>query len=132
MHYKQFLLESREKQVASFAKFVKDYLGLDSLPEIVVINNPQFSIDHKTFGCFDLQNDIIKIQVANRHPLDIFRTDRFLLTYVNNAQVLLLEGLSPKVSRILETLLTQIFLAPLISLGIQWSLSLTTLDPPKE
>jgi Zn-dependent peptidase ImmA (M78 family) len=74
MHYKQFLLESREKQVTSFAKFVKDYLGLDSLPEIVVINNPQFSIDHKTFGCFDLQNDIIKIQVANRHPLDIFRT----------------------------------------------------------
>jgi Zn-dependent peptidase ImmA (M78 family) len=74
MHYKQFLRESREKQVQSFTNFVKDYLGLDSLPEIVVINDPQFSVDNKTFGCFDLQNDIIKIQIANRHPLDFFRT----------------------------------------------------------
>lgn len=74
MNYKQFLLESKEKQVQSFTEFVKDYLGLDSLPEIVVINDPQFSIDNRTFGCFDLQNDVIKIQVANRHPLDVFRT----------------------------------------------------------
>lgn len=74
MHYKQFLLESKEKQIMSFANFVKDYLDLDSLPEIVVINDPQFSIDNKTFGCFDLQNDIIKIQIANRHPLDVMRT----------------------------------------------------------
>jgi Zn-dependent peptidase ImmA (M78 family) len=74
MFYKQFLVESREKQVQSFTEFVKDYLGLDSLPKIVVINDPQFSIDNKTFGCFDLMNDIIKIQIANRHPLDVFRT----------------------------------------------------------
>lgn len=74
MQYKQFLLESREKQIRSFTKFVQDYLDLDSLPEIIVINDPQFSIDNKTFGSFDLQNDVIKIQTANRHPLDIFRT----------------------------------------------------------
>ena len=58
----------------SFAKFVKDYLGLEDLPEIVVINDPRFSIENKTFGCFDLMNDIIKIQIANRHPLDVMRT----------------------------------------------------------
>jgi Zn-dependent peptidase ImmA (M78 family) len=74
MYYKQFLKETKEKQIMSFVKFVKDYLDLDSLPEIVVINDPQFSINNKTFGCFDLENDIIKIQVANRHPLDVFRT----------------------------------------------------------
>ena len=74
MLYKQFLVESKEKQIMSFAKFVKDYLDLDSLPEIVVINDPQFSINNKTFGCFDLENDIIKIQIANRHPLDVMRT----------------------------------------------------------
>ena len=74
MLYKQFLVESRQKQIQSFANFTKDYLGLDSLPKIVVINDPQFSIEHKTFGCFDLSNDIIKIQIANRHPLDVMRT----------------------------------------------------------
>jgi hypothetical protein len=74
MLYKQFLLESKEKQVQSFTNFVKDYLELEDLPEIVVINDPKFSIENKTFGCFDLMNDIIKIQVANRHPLDILRT----------------------------------------------------------
>jgi transcription initiation factor IIF auxiliary subunit len=74
MLYKQFLVESREKQIQSFTSFVKDYLGLDDLPEIVVINDPKFSIENKTFGCFDLMNDIIKIQVANRHPLDFCRT----------------------------------------------------------
>jgi hypothetical protein len=74
MLYKQFLVESREKQIQSFTSFVKDYLELEDLPEIVVINDPKFSIENKTFGCFDLMNDIIKIQIANRHPLDIMRT----------------------------------------------------------
>lgn len=74
MLYKQFLVESRQKQIQSFANFTKDYLGLDSLPKIVVINDPRFSIENKTFGCFDSSNDIIKIQIANRHPLDVMRT----------------------------------------------------------
>lgn len=74
MLYKQFLVESRQKQIQSFAEFVRNYLGLDDLPKIVVINDPQFSIENKTFGCFDLVNDVIKIQIANRHPLDVFRT----------------------------------------------------------
>ncbi|QGT54578.1 hypothetical protein b3_0338 [Synechococcus phage B3] len=74
MNYKQFLRESTEKQIKSFTEFVKDYLELDSLPKIVVINDPKFSIENKTFGCFDLMNDVIKIQISNRHPLDVFRT----------------------------------------------------------
>jgi Zn-dependent peptidase ImmA (M78 family) len=74
MNYKQFLRESKEKQIKSFTEFVKDYLELDSLPKIVVINDPKFSIENKTFGCFDLMNDVIKVQIANRHSLDVFRT----------------------------------------------------------
>jgi Zn-dependent peptidase ImmA (M78 family) len=74
MNYKEFLRESTEKQIKSFTEFVKDYLELDSLPKIVVINDPKFSIENKTFGCFDLMNDVIKIQISNRHPLDVFRT----------------------------------------------------------
>ena len=39
-----------------------------------VIDDPKFSIDNKTFGCFNLGTDEIKIQTAQRHPLDIYRT----------------------------------------------------------
>ena len=74
MNYKQFLLEAKTIQVKDFVNFVQNYLGLDSLPEIVVITDPQFSIDNKTFGSFDLVNDVIKVQTANRHPLDVCRT----------------------------------------------------------
>jgi Zn-dependent peptidase ImmA (M78 family) len=74
MKYKKFLLESRSKQLQSFTDFVKDYLDLDDLPKIIVINDPNYSIMNKTFGSFDLENDVIKIQIANRHPLDVFRT----------------------------------------------------------
>jgi hypothetical protein len=75
MQYKQFLLESKEKQIMSFCKFCKGTILVWILcRKLFVINDPQFSIDNKTFGCFDLQNDIIKIQTANRHPLDVMRT----------------------------------------------------------
>lgn len=74
MNYKQFLVEAKTKQINNFVNFTKDYLGLDDLPKIIVITDPQFSIDNKTFGCFDLMNDVIKVQTANRHPLDVYRT----------------------------------------------------------
>lgn len=74
MRFKEFLTEARKLQINDFANFVKDELGLPDLPTITVIDDPQFSIDNKTFGCFNLNNDEIKIQIAQRHPLDIYRT----------------------------------------------------------
>ena len=74
MRFKEFLTESKKVQVKDFMNFVKDELGLSSLPKVIVIDDPQFSIDNKTFGCFNLSTDEIKIQTAQRHPLDVYRT----------------------------------------------------------
>lgn len=74
MKFKEFLTEGRKLQINDFANFVKGQLNLHDLPTITIIDDPRFSIDNKTFGCFNLNNDEIKIQVAQRHPLDIYRT----------------------------------------------------------
>lgn len=74
MKYKNFLTESKKSRVQDFLKFATNYLELNDTPEIVVIDDPEFSATHKTFGCYDLGKDVIKVQVAQRHPMDIYRT----------------------------------------------------------
>jgi Zn-dependent peptidase ImmA (M78 family) len=74
MNLKQFLTESKKSQVNDFLKFAKEYLNLSSTPKIIVIDDPKFSADNKTFGCYELDNDVIRIQVAQRHPMDVYRT----------------------------------------------------------
>lgn len=72
--YKQFLCESRKVSIKNFIEFAQEELNLSDLPKIVIIDNPKFSIENKTFGCFSLVDDTITIQIAQRHPLDIYRT----------------------------------------------------------
>lgn len=86
MRFKEFLAESKKVQVKDFMHFVKDELGLSSLPKVIVIDDPQFSIDNKTFGCFNLGNDEIKVQVAQRHPLDVYRTLAHELVHYHQKQ----------------------------------------------
>ena len=86
MRFKEFLTESKKVQVKDFMNFVKDELGLSSLPKVVVIDDPKFSIDNKTFGCFNLGTDEIKIQTAQRHPLDVYRTLAHELVHYHQKQ----------------------------------------------
>lgn len=74
MNLKQFLIESKKTQVNDFLKFAKEYLKLSSTPKIIVIDDPKFSAISKTFGCYELDSDTIKVQVAQRHPMDVYRT----------------------------------------------------------
>lgn len=86
MRFREFLTESKKVQVKDFMNFVKDELGLSSLPKVIVIDDPKFSIDNKTFGCFNLGTDEIKIQTAQRHPLDIYRTLAHELVHYHQKQ----------------------------------------------
>jgi Zn-dependent peptidase ImmA (M78 family) len=86
MRFKEFLTESKKVQVKDFVNFVKDELGLSSLPKVIVIDDPKFSIDNKTFGCFNLGTDEIKIQTAQRHPLDVYRTLAHELVHYHQKQ----------------------------------------------
>lgn len=72
--FSQFLIESKKSQIQDFIEFACGHLELDSKPNIVIIDNPEFSVKNRTFGCYNLNDDTIKIQTAQRHPMDIFRT----------------------------------------------------------
>lgn len=72
--FNEFLTESKKSRINDFIKFACNHLELDNTPNIMIIDNPDFSSANKTFGSYDLNNDIIKVQIAKRHPMDIYRT----------------------------------------------------------
>jgi hypothetical protein len=74
MNLKQFITESKKSQIHDFLSFAKEYLEITDTPKIQFINDPKFSSELKTFGLYELDNDIIKIQIAKRHLMDICRT----------------------------------------------------------
>lgn len=74
MNFQQFLIESKKSQINDFISFVKEYLKLSDTPEIMIIDDPEFSTTNKTFGAYDLGTNIIKVQTAQRHLMDICRT----------------------------------------------------------
>lgn len=74
MNLKQFIIESKKSQINDFISFVKEYLKLSDTPEIMIIDDPEFSTTNKTFGAYDLGTNVIKVQTAQRHLMDICRT----------------------------------------------------------
>lgn len=70
----QFLYESKQSQINDFVNFASQFLNLSELPKIIIISDKNFSIQNRTFGCYDMGSDVIKVQTAERHPMDIFRT----------------------------------------------------------
>jgi Zn-dependent peptidase ImmA (M78 family) len=72
--YTEFLIESKRSQVKDFLRFACDHLELEETPNVIIIDNPEFSAKNKTFGMYNLSDDTIKVQIAERHPMDIYRT----------------------------------------------------------
>lgn len=72
--FSQFLIESKQSKINDFLQFASDHLGLDDMPRVIIIDSPEFSISNRTFGCYDMNSDTIKVQTAKRHLMDIFRT----------------------------------------------------------
>lgn len=74
MNLKQFLFESTKSHIHNFIDFAKEYLKLTDTPTIQIIDNPEFSTKHKTFGSYEMDSNVISVQIAKRHPLDVCRT----------------------------------------------------------
>ena len=72
--YKSFKSESKKRNIQKFIDFLQQELQLTELPGIKIVDDPEFSKQMKTFGCFNLENDTITIQIHQRHPLDVYRT----------------------------------------------------------
>ena len=72
--YNSFKSESKKRNIQKFIDFLQQELQLTELPGIKIVDDPEFSKQMKTFGCFNLENDTITIQIHQRHPLDVYRT----------------------------------------------------------
>jgi Zn-dependent peptidase ImmA (M78 family) len=70
----EFLNESKKSNIKQFLKFACNHLELEETPNVIIIDDPGFSTKNKTFGIYSLADDTIKVQIAERHPMDIYRT----------------------------------------------------------
>jgi hypothetical protein len=59
-----------EPIITHLLQICKDELGLDKLPEIILVDEPTVGSDH-SFGVFD---GAIKVVAKGRHPVDVMRT----------------------------------------------------------
>lgn len=70
-----------KETVKEFLKKVKSELDLKKFPKITLSNNSQEAVDMCSWGGYNPQYKSIYIVVANRHPMDIFRTLAHELTH---------------------------------------------------
>ena len=67
-----FIVESNDGKFQRIARkflpFVKQHLELDSLPKIILLDNPL----EGTFGRY--QDGVVRVMIAGRHPVDALRT----------------------------------------------------------
>jgi Zn-dependent peptidase ImmA (M78 family) len=56
-------------------------LGLESLPEINLVDNKEYSVEHKSFGGYSPDQKSIILATKDRHPVDVFRTLAHELTH---------------------------------------------------
>ena len=68
-------------QFREFLLFCKDHLELDKLPKIHWYTNDDVGESRPSFGSFHNEDQVIKIGINNRHPLDIMRTLAHELTH---------------------------------------------------
>jgi hypothetical protein len=54
-----------------FIDFATSELELEEPPQVILTSDGELGT---TFGCYDPNSDIIYLEVANRHPVDIMRT----------------------------------------------------------
>jgi hypothetical protein len=60
--------------IEKFAGFCKHYLKLKTLPDIKIVDDPDWAYEHGTFGMYLPGKDIFYICIADRHPMDVLRT----------------------------------------------------------
>lgn len=57
--------------VGSFMHFAAKELGLESLPEVIILQGDEIG---PSFGSYRPGHHTIKLQAENRHPVDVMRT----------------------------------------------------------
>lgn len=82
-----FLTEAdKENVVREFIDFVADRLGIDSMPEIELHTDPNWSRENKSFGRYTPETHTLEVNLANRHIMDILRTTAHELVHCRQNQ----------------------------------------------
>jgi len=80
VRFKQMILEDMareqnvQKHVDNFMDHAKDYLGLQELPKVELVNDRRVAQENASFGAYYPGEKTIKVNIAGRHPVDILRT----------------------------------------------------------
>lgn len=83
MNIKELLVENTISPdlLNKFLKHCSEELELDSLPKINLVSSKDYSIEHKSFGGYQLGAQSIILATGGRHPVDVFRTLAHELTH---------------------------------------------------
>lgn len=83
MKIRDLLFESKitPDLLDKFLRHCSEELGLESLPKINLVDNKEYSIEHKSFGGYRPGEQSIILSTSDRHPVDVFRTLAHELTH---------------------------------------------------
>jgi len=94
MKIRDLLFESKISPdlLDKFLRHCSEELELDSLPKINLIDNNEYSVEHKSFGGYQPGEQSIILSTKDRHPVDIFRTLAHELTHYKQDTLGQLDG----------------------------------------
>lgn len=94
MKIQDLLFESRvsPELLDKFLRHCSEELELESLPKINLIDNKEYSIEHKSFGGYQPDSKSIILSTKDRHTVDIFRTLAHELTHYKQDTLGQLDG----------------------------------------
>lgn len=65
---------SQQERISEFLNFCMEQLDLSDLPKIYLIDNKQAAMEAKSFGGYMPGDRVIRVNIAERHMADVFRT----------------------------------------------------------
>ena len=63
-----------EQIVEHFVDFCASRLQLGHIPEVIVEHDPNFAVQHASFGAYHPGHNVFQVSAAGRHIMDILRT----------------------------------------------------------
>ena len=79
--------EDNEQIVHKFIEWAAVRLGIENLPEIFIHEDPEWSVEHHSFGRYEPDSHSLHVNMANRHLFDILRTTAHELAHCKQNEV---------------------------------------------
>lgn len=86
---KMFLSEEpgTKQLITKFIQYVAKRLGIETMPQIELHSDPEWSMNSTSFGRFDPDTHTLHVSLPNRHILDIMRTTAHELAHCRQHEI---------------------------------------------